>query len=148
IGPREPWSYGDAASNAVFEALKLRYKLIPYLKETAEKASQTGLPVQRAMALAFPEQPLSHGFEQQFMCGDDLLVVPCVVPGGKIKYYLPKGEWIRFGTEEVVQGEQYREEILALNDVAVFIQKGSRIVMGPDVQHTDMDMSNTTHWPA
>jgi alpha-D-xyloside xylohydrolase len=74
--------------------------------------------------------------------------VPCVVPGGKIKYYLPKGEWIRFGTEEVVQGEQYREEILALNDVAVFIQKGSRIVMGPDVQHTDMDMSNTTHWPA
>ena len=37
---------------------------------------------------------------------------------------------------------------LLLNDVAVFIQKGSRIVMGPDVQHTDMDMSNTTHWPA
>ncbi len=28
IGPREPWSYGDEASDAVFDALKLRYKLI------------------------------------------------------------------------------------------------------------------------
>lgn len=36
------------------------------------------------------------------MCGDDLFVVFCVVFGGKIKYYLLKGEWICFGIEEVV----------------------------------------------
>lgn len=148
IGPREPWSYGDEASQAVFDALKLRYRLIPYLKQTAEKASKTGLPVQRAMALAFPEQPVCHSFEQQFMCGDDLLVVPCVVPGGKIKYYLPEGEWVRLGSEETVTGGQYKEETLALDEVAVFIQKGKQIVMGPDVQHTDMDMTNTHFWPA
>ena len=148
IGPREPWSYGDEASQAVFNALKLRYRLIPYLKQTAEKASKTGLPVQRAMALAFPEQPVCHSFEQQFMCGDDLLVVPCVVPGGKIKYYLPEGEWVRLGTDETVGGGQYKEESLALDEVAVFIRKGTQIVMGPDVQHTDMDMTNTHFWPA
>jgi len=148
IGPREPWSYGDEASQAVFDALKLRYRLIPYLKQTAEKASKTGLPVQRAMALAFPEQPVCHSFEQQFMCGDDLLVVPCVVPGGKIKYYLPEGEWVRLGTDETVGGGQYKEESLALDEVAVFIRKGKQIVMGPDVQHTDMDMTNTHFWPA
>lgn len=148
IGPREPWSYGEAASAAVFEAIKLRYQLIPYLQKVAKQATETGLPVQRAMVLAFPDEPLSHGFEQQFMCGDDLLVVPCVVPGGKLKYYLPKGEWVRFGSEEVVSGGVYREETLALNDIAVFAKKGSRIELGPDVQHTDMDMSNVTLWPA
>ena len=148
IGPREPWSYGDAASNAVFEALKLRYRLIPYLQKTAEQASKSGMPVQRAMALAFPEEPLAHTFEQQFMCGDDLLVVPCVVPGGKIKYYLPKGDWVRLGTDEVVTGGDYKEAILALNEMAVFIPKGKHITLGPEVQHTDMDMSDTTMWPA
>lgn len=148
IGPREPWSYGDAASAAVFEALKLRYRLIPYLQKTAEQASVSGLPVQRAMALAFPDEPLAHAFEQQFMCGDDLLVVPCVVPGGKIKYYLPKGEWVRLGTNEVLTGGDYKEAILALNEMAVFIPKGKHITFGPEVQHTDMDMSDTTVWPA
>jgi alpha-D-xyloside xylohydrolase len=148
IGPREPWSYGEAASDAVFEALKLRYRLIPYLKKTAEQASISGLPVQRAMALAFPDEPLSHGFEQQFMCGDDVLVVPCVVPGGKVKYYLPKGEWVRLGTNEVLSGGQYKEEILALNEMAVFVPKGKQLALGPEVQHTDMDMSDITLWPA
>jgi alpha-D-xyloside xylohydrolase len=148
IGPREPWSYGEAASAAVFEAIKLRYQLIPYLQKVAKQATETGLPLQRAMVLAFPDEPLSHSFEQQFMCGDDLLVVPCVVPGGKLKYYLPKGEWVRFASEEVVSGGVYREETLALNDIAVFAKKGSRIELGPDVQHTDMDMSNVTLWPA
>ncbi|RDV28933.1 alpha-xylosidase [Alteromonas aestuariivivens] len=148
IGPREPWSYGEAASNAVFDALKLRYRLIPYLAATARQASDTGLPVQRAMALALPDDPLAHAFEHQFMCGDDLLVVPCVVPGGKIKYYLPEGEWVRFGSNEIHRGGEYKEEILALDEMAVFIRKDIRIALGPEVQHTDMDMSNLAYWPA
>lgn len=148
IGPREPWSYGKAASDAVFEALRMRYRLIPYLKSVMEQASKTGLPVQRAMVLAFPDEPLSHGFEHQFMCGDDLLVVPCVVPGGRVKYYLPEGEWVALGSDEIVQGGAYKEDVLGLAEMAVFIRKGKQIVLGPDVQHTDMDMSALTHWPA
>ncbi|MEG3767204.1 alpha-xylosidase [Alteromonas sp. 14N.309.X.WAT.G.H12] len=147
IGPREPWSYGDDAAKAVFAALKLRYQLIPYLKETAKQASQTGLPVQRAMALAFPGDPLARQFEQQFMCGDDLLVVPCVVPGGKVKFYLPEGQWTSMHSNEEYQGQQYYEETLALEDMAVFIRKGKQIPLGPEVMHTDMDMSSLTYWP-
>ncbi|MDC9514208.1 glycoside hydrolase family 31 protein [Pseudoalteromonas sp. CST5] len=147
IGPREPWSYTEQASDAVFAALKLRYQLIPYLQECAEQAQQTGLPIQRAMALAFPDDVLTHSFDQQFMCGEKLLVVPCVVPNGKVKFYLPQGEWVRFPDAQTYQGGKYYEETLELTQMAVFVRKGDTLMLGPDVQHTEQDMSQLTAWP-
>jgi alpha-D-xyloside xylohydrolase len=147
IGPREPWSYTEQASDAVFAALKLRYQLIPYLQECAEQAQQTGLPIQRAMALAFPDDVLAHSFDQQFMCGEKLLVVPCVVPNGKVKFYLPQGEWVRFPDGQAYQGGKYYEETLELTQMAVFVRKGDTLMLGPEVQHTEQDMSQLTAWP-
>lgn len=147
IGPREPWSYTEQASDAVFAALKLRYQLIPYLQTCAEQAQQTGLPIQRAMALAFPDDVLTHSFDQQFMCGEKLLVVPCVVPNGKVKFYLPQGEWLSFPDRQAYQGGKYYEEILELTQMAVFVRKGDTLLLGPDVQHTEQDMSQLTAWP-
>ena len=85
IGQREPWSYGTDAENAVNQALILRYQLIPYIQHTMQQASETGLPVMRAMALAFPDDRLARGFEIQFMFGDNLLVVPCTQVGGEVE---------------------------------------------------------------
>ena len=147
IGPREPWSYTEQASDAVFAALKLRYQLIPYLQACAEQAQQTGLPIQRAMALAFPDEILAHGFDQQFMCGEKLLVVPCVVPNGKVKFYLPQGEWLSFPDGQTYEGGKYYEETLELTQMAVFVRKGDTLMLGPDVQHTEQDMSQLTAWP-
>ena len=106
------------------------------------------------MALAFPNDPLASQFEQQFMCGESLLVVPCIVPGGKVKFYLPEGDWVRFNAastwptdEDTYQGGKYYEQILGLNELAVFVRKGEQVVLGPEVEHTEMDMSATTMWP-
>ncbi|KPZ55404.1 alpha-xylosidase [Pseudoalteromonas sp. P1-25] len=147
IGPREPWSYTEQASDAVFAALKLRYQLIPYLQACAEQAQQTGLPIQRAMALAFPDEVLAHRFDQQFMCGEKLLVVPCVVPNGKVKFYLPQGEWLSFPDGQTYEGGKYYEETLELTQMAVFVRKGDTLMLGPEVQHTEQDMSQLTAWP-
>ena len=147
IGPREPWSYTEQASDAVFAALKLRYQLIPYLQTCAEQAQQTGLPIQRAMVLAFPDDVLAHSFDQQFMCGEKLLVVPCVVPNGKVKFYLPQGNWIRFPDKQVYEGGKYYEHTLALEEMAVFVREGDSLMLGPEVQHTEQDMSQLTAWP-
>ncbi|KPZ56149.1 Alpha-xylosidase [Pseudoalteromonas sp. P1-13-1a] len=147
IGPREPWSYTEQASDAVFAALKLRYQLIPYLQACAEQAQQTGLPIQRAMALAFPDEVLAHRFDQQFMCGEKLLVVPCVVPSGKVKFYLPQGEWLSFPDGQTYEGGKYYEETLELTQMAVFVRKGDTLMLGPEVQHTEQDMSQLTAWP-
>jgi alpha-D-xyloside xylohydrolase len=136
IGAREPWSYGEEAERAAMAALELRYRLLPYLWRAVEQACATGLPVQRAMALACPDEPESWAFDHQFFCGDDLLVAPCLDPTGRVRVYLPRGEWRRFPGGEPVTGGQVREFRLALDEIAVFARAGAVIPLGPSVQHT------------
>ena len=172
IGQREPWSYGEAAEQAANKALKLRYQLLPYLHKTIVQATETGLPVQRAMVLAFPEERQAWAFEDQFMFGDKLLVVPCLQAGGDIEFYLPHSStqastqgsvsgannWLRFNPETEAltryQGGRVYQERLALDDYSVFIREGDSLPLGDAVEHTEqlkalgMSVASTTHfWP-
>jgi alpha-D-xyloside xylohydrolase len=136
IGPREPWSYGPEAEAAVSAMLALRYRLLPYLWAAVRQATQTGLPVQRAMALAFPDDPAAWSFEEQWMCGPDLLVAACPRPGGEVEVYLPRGAWRRFPSGEPVEGGGVLRLMIALDETAVFAREGARIPLGPALQHT------------
>ena len=136
IGPREPWSYGARAEAAANAALNLRYRLLPYLHAAMVEASQTGLPVQRPMVLAFPQVRAAWAFESQFMFGPDLLVAPCFSPDGGVRVYLPPGRWRRFPTGEAFEGGCEHELILTLDEIAAFVPEGRRIPLGPAVQHT------------
>jgi len=136
IGAREPWSYGAEAESAAMAALELRYRLLPYLWRTVEEASATGLPVQRAMALACPDEPEAWGFDHQFFCGEDLLVAPCLDPTGRVRVYLPDGEWCRFPGGESFEGGRTHDLVLALDEMAVFARRGTEIPLGPVVRHT------------
>jgi alpha-D-xyloside xylohydrolase len=136
IGAREPWSYGPEAERAANAALELRYRLLPYLWRTMEQASETGLPVQRAMVLACPDEPESWAFEQQFFFGDDLLVAPCLDPSGKVTVYLPAGRWRRFPDGSAFEGGRCHRFTLGLEETAVFAREGAAIPLGPAVERT------------
>ena len=141
IGPREPWSYGPEAEAAVQAALELRYRLVPVLHRAMEQAHATGLPVQRAMALAFPAEKAAWAFEDQFMLGDDLLVAPCTRPDGKVEVYLPQGTWHRFAPgrpedKTAFEGGRSHKLVLPLSETAVFARAGAEIPLGPAVKHT------------
>jgi alpha-D-xyloside xylohydrolase len=136
IGPREPWSYGEEAGQAATAALELRYRLMPYLWRAVEQACDTGLPVQRAMPLACPAEPESWPFDHQFFCGDDLLVAPCLEPSGRVRVYLPRGEWRSFPGGKAYEGGRIHELELALDEMAVFARAGAEVPLGPAVRHT------------
>jgi alpha-D-xyloside xylohydrolase len=137
IGAREPWSYGPDAEAAALQALKLRYRLIPYLRRTMEKGLATGKPVQRAMVLAFPEERAAWVFEDQWMCGASLLVAPCLNPHGVVEVYLPQGRWRRFPTGEAFEGGRTHVLTLRLDEMAVFARDLSEIPLGPEVESTE-----------
>ncbi|RME65628.1 MAG: glycoside hydrolase family 31 protein [Alphaproteobacteria bacterium] len=137
IGAREPWSYGAEAEAAASKALRLRYRLIPYLYEAMQQSAATGLPVQRAMALAFPRERAAWAFEDQFMCGADLLVAPCLRADGRVTVYLPQGEWRRFPEGDRFAGGKCHELTLALDEMAVFARAQAAIPLGPAVDNTD-----------
>lgn len=142
IGAREPWSYSKEANRAVMEALHLRYELQHYLQKTMRESSATGMPVQRAMVLAFPDEKQAWAFENQFMFGDHILVAPCFDPQGSVEVYLPRGEWQLFTPHQEDAGKSYQggEVIklpLSLDQMAVFIPKGVQIPLNRRVENCD-----------
>jgi alpha-D-xyloside xylohydrolase len=136
IGEREPWVYGEQAENIVRQWLTWRYQLIPYLQGCALEAEQTGMPVMRSMVLSFPEDRVAWQFDQQYMLGGSLLVVPVVVPGGMSHFYLPPGKWYDIWNHAWVEGPGFFERQVPLDHIPVFGREGTILPLGPAVQHT------------
>lgn len=136
IGEREPWGFGAEAEAIARKWLALRYRLIPYLERVVKQASRTGLPVMRAMPLAFPGQALLRPFETQFMCGEALLVAPIVQPGGEVEVALPPGAWYDLNTRQRYAGRQVLRYRANLDQFPVFGREGYALPLGRAVQHT------------
>lgn len=150
IGQREPWSYGEEAAKAATKALQLRYRLLPYIKKVVIEASKSGLPVQRAMVLACPEDPASWPFESQFMFGGDLLVAPCFKPGGDVQVYLPEGDWVMLQDGREFNGGRVHRLNLKLDEIAVFVKRGTQIPLAaPGIEHLEHNSLDVVeYWSA
>ncbi|MEL6371283.1 MAG: TIM-barrel domain-containing protein [Pseudomonadota bacterium] len=143
IGQREPWTYGPQAEQAANEAIELRYRLLPYIKKAAIVASETGMPVQRAMPLACPNEPEAWHFDEQFFFGSDIFVAPCVHSDDTVAFYLPKGRWSHLTTGEPIEGGEVHAIKLELTEIAAYVREGTEIPMGPVRQHIDqIELSN------
>lgn len=144
IGPREPWHFGAEAERIARAWLELRYRLIPYFEACVAEAVRTGMPVMRAMPLAFPDDRAARGFDTQFMCGPSLLVAPILKPGGRVDVWLPGGVWHDFFTAERHNGGRMITCECALDRIPVFGRDGDDLPLGPVVQHTgEIDPART-----
>jgi len=74
---------------------QLRNSLSPYIYSAALEGNQTGMPILRAMPLAFPNDRKVDNMIYQYMFGESLLVG---VFSDSI--YLPKGNWINYWNGE------------------------------------------------
>ncbi|MEM9014732.1 MAG: alpha-xylosidase [Pseudomonadota bacterium] len=151
IGDRVPWSYGPQAEKAALAAIRLRYRLLPYLSAALQNARATGLPVQRAMALARPYEREAWSFDEQFFFGEDMLVAPCLNPDDEVSVYLPAGRWRRFPDRAPFEGGVVHHMRLDLDEYAVFVKEGSKIPLGPDREYIgdDVDISEVAeYWTA
>lgn len=134
--PREPWYFGPEAEAVVKKWLHWRMRLIPYLEQLAQEAHNNGQPLARAMPLAFPDQPLSWGFEHQYMLGHALLVAPVIEPGGEATLYLPEGHWYDLWTGERLQGGRRLVRQMPLDQIPLYGREGTWIPLGPVAQFT------------
>jgi alpha-D-xyloside xylohydrolase len=135
-GEREPWAFGAEAEGVARKWLALRYRLIPYFEQAIARAVATGMPVARAMPLAFPDSRLARDFETQFMCGDALLVAPIVREGGEVDIALPPGAWYDLNTRARYAGSQVLRYAAKLDQFPVFGREGFALPLGRAVQHT------------
>lgn len=134
---RSPWNMSEFHKDASFlnvvaPYFHLHYNFIPYTYDLTLRAVEEGKPVVAHLAYHFPEDKNTYNIEDQFMLGDALISVPVIEDyTNKRKFYLPEGDWIRFGTGEVYKGG-YHE--IAINDLSfiLFLRKGKAVALNLD----------------
>ncbi len=135
---QEPWSYGNRKEDINRNVIELRYRLLPYLYNAFREASETGLPVMRALLIDYPSDPNAVSQEGEFLFGDDLLVAPVVTDGENEKdVYLPAGTWYDFGTGRRYTGPASMTVKAPLDRVPIFVRGGAIIPMQQVVQYAD-----------
>ncbi len=151
--PREVWRFGgpgDATYEALASALRLRYRLLPYLYSIAGWTTQQDYTMLRALPFDFRNDPGAREVGDEFMLGPAFLVCPVYEPssyGPKStpiegaphtrSVYLPAGsEWFDFWTDRRMPGGHIVSVDAPLDRIPVFVRAGSVVPMGPVRQHT------------
>jgi len=72
---RMPWLKGDAVTDVFRDYVNLRYRLLPVFYALSRENYDTGLPMLRPMALAYPDCPEDRRYDQ-YLLGEDILIAP------------------------------------------------------------------------
>ncbi len=133
---REPWHFSSETQENVKQLLEFRYRLIPYLFSESIKSSGEGLPVMRHLLLEFSQDPMCYHIEDQFCCGENLLVAPIFTEDDSRRVYLPEGNWCNFWTGALLQGPLWiNVNDVPLTQTPLFIKAGTILPMGEPTQY-------------
>jgi alpha-glucosidase len=134
---KEPWSFGPETEKVSRLSLERRYRLLPFFYTLFREASITNMPVNRPVFFADPKDPALRSEDDAFLIGDDILVVPELMPDNSRTPVEPKGIWRTF--ELVGQpNERITANWTAHRDMPTLKLRGGAIVpVGPIQQYTD-----------
>ena len=80
----EPWLFGEPFTSVIREAIRRRYKLLPYIYTLFAEAHVSGVPVMRSMMYEFPNDEQTFAMDDQYMLGDAILVKPVTEKDQKV----------------------------------------------------------------
>ena len=132
---RQPWRYGPIAERAATHAMRLRYRLLPYMYSYAWHDHVAGVGLVRPLTFGWPQDPQVRSDSSAWLFGQYLLVSPVVAQGQTEKQlYLPAGIWTDWSSGRVYLGG--RTITLAVDsktwrDIPLFIRQGAIIPTQP-----------------
>ncbi|MGL5694490.1 MAG: glycoside hydrolase family 31 protein, partial [Peptostreptococcaceae bacterium] len=134
---QEPWAFDEETESIYRKYVKLRYKLLPYIYDEFKKGEVSGLPFLRPLILEYQYDKETYEINDQFMCGENILVAPVLEQGKKARIvYLPKGStWIDYWTKEIKEGGQYIIKNTPLETCPIYIKQGSIIPNYTDLNY-------------
>lgn len=139
---RVPWLFDEEAVDVVRYFTQLKCSLMPYWYSIACVTSEKGIPSMRSMVLEFPEDLSCDALDRQYMLGDSLLVAPVFHPDSTVDYYLPKGKWTHFLSNQVVEGGVWRHETHNYLSLPLMVRPNAIIAVGSNDQVPDYDYSD------
>lgn len=136
---RVPWLFDEEAVAVVRFFSELKCRLMPYLYLKAVEAHEEGIPVMRPMVLEFMRDPAVQYLDMQYMLGDELLVAPIFREDGETEYYLPKGKWTDFFTEEVKEGGRWYHGKYDYMSLPFYVRENTILPIGLRSDRPDYD---------
>ena len=126
-----PWMHAEV-TDAVREAIALRYKLMPYLWQCFERASSDHAPIIRPTFYNFPDDLQCLADSDEFMLGEALLVAPVVEQGATSRrLYLPAlpadEQWFDFYSGQAVGAGCWHETQVTLSNFPLYVREGHRV---------------------
>jgi alpha-glucosidase (family GH31 glycosyl hydrolase) len=123
--PRDPWYYGEAAvTNYKFLAWT-RENILNYTYNAAVIAYETGVPIIRSMAVAFPDKQPLAAVGDQYMFGPDLLVAPVINEDDFRTILFPSGVWTSLWDGKTVSGPAKLKVSAPLDTIPVYLKPGA-----------------------
>ncbi|WP_106496200.1 glycoside hydrolase family 31 protein [Lentibacillus sp. Marseille-P4043] len=142
---QEPWQFGEKYATIMKKYIQMRYEWMPQLYSLFYQASKTGLPVMRPLLMEFPDDEKTYNMNDQFMIGDNVIVAPILVPSVTDRaVYLPAGEWIEFSTGIVYEGAETHLIHAELDEMPIFVKKGSAIMQTEWISNIVKSSKNIT----
>ena len=149
---------GDWAYDAMVDAVKLRYRLLPYIYSMMGEVVQYSGMMMRPLVMDFANDVKARRLNDEYMFGHALLVKPITDPmytwkddqkrgheiypdirqaKAPVSVYLPTSIWYDFFTGERYEGGRTILRPTPITDMPVYVRAGSIIPFGPDVQYSD-----------
>ncbi|KAF4631457.1 hypothetical protein G7Y89_g6670 [Cudoniella acicularis] len=131
-----PWyaPYTSRLVKILQTTAQMHTELIPYIKSYTYAATQTGIPLMRALFLEYPHDRKGFEIADEYAFGSAFLVAPIINTGGTRSVYFPSGSaFVSYpftNTSIVYQGGTTHNVTHELETSPVFAREGSIVVKG------------------
>ncbi len=134
----EPWSFGEEVEQISRNYIRFRYQNLPYIYSLFYEASQTGMPVQRSLALDYTHDHRVYNgqFHHQYLFGPFIMVAPVESQKEYVKVFFPEGDWYYLFDGKKYHGNQEVIVESPIHKLPVYVKGGAILPMQRPVQHT------------
>lgn len=124
----EPWNYGPEALDIIKKCLQERERLLPYIKECAQRVTEEGYTLMRPLVFDFADDPEALKQKYEYMFGPSMLISPVTESNVTAwKTYLPKNAagWYDYHTGKHYEGGQTVSMTVDKRQIPVFVRDGN-----------------------
>lgn len=129
---KEPWAFGPEVESTCRDAINRRMRFMPYLYTLFREASVNGMPVARPAYWADLKNPALRSEDDSFLLGNDVLIVPDMVPDRTRVSAMPGGKWAKLDFTTSDTPEKTDPDLPKL-----YVRPGAIVPTGPVMQFVD-----------
>lgn len=137
--PSEAALWPEPTKSQARNAAIIRYQWLPYNYNLTYLQSKYGKPLMMPMFFLKSKDSILYKISDQYMWGDQVMVVPIINKGQKIRqFYVPAGNWTNMNNFQTYTGPRWAaDSFVNIEQIPVFAKEGSFIPYLPGMQSTE-----------